>query len=69
MWCKEQRRGHHNWTAHAVDIAHMKMDSECEEYDDASTKLLGFVQIGNDISCIVRPCVVTYQKSGVFTTQ
>jgi hypothetical protein len=69
-WRKEQCRGCHNWTAHFVDIAHMKQDFEHEEYDYAPTKLLGFVEIGNNIvSRIFCWFVVTYQKSSVFTTQ
>jgi hypothetical protein len=68
-WRKEQREGYRNWTAHTVDITHMEPDSERDEYDYVPAKLLGFVQMGNGISCIVRPCVVTYQKSSVFTSE
>jgi hypothetical protein len=68
-WRREQRRCRRNRTEHAVDVAHMEPDQEAEEYDYAPAKLLGFVQVGNDISCIVRPCAVTYQKSSVFSTE
>jgi hypothetical protein len=42
-WCKEQRKGHHNRTAHAVDVAHMEPDLEREEYDYApASQVAGF---------------------------
>jgi hypothetical protein len=68
-WRKEERRGRRNRTSHDVDVAHMELEADRDEYDYAPAKLLGFVQHGDDISCIVRTCDVTYEKSSVFTTQ
>jgi hypothetical protein len=39
------------------------------QYDYAPAKLLGFVKVGEDIFCIVRPCTVVHAKLSVFTTK
>jgi hypothetical protein len=39
------------------------------EYDYAPAKLMGFVEIENEIMCLVWPCSINYTKSSVFTTQ
>ena len=68
-WRKEQRRGRRNRSNHAVDVSHMDQSTDLDEYDYAPARILGFVEINNEISCIVRPCIVTYTKSSVFSTQ
>ncbi len=44
------------------------MDSDVNEelYDYAPAKIMGFVKVGNALSCIVRPCSITHSKSNVF---
>ena len=68
-WRKEQRPGKRNRSTHAVDVAYMDEAGEQDQYDYAPAKLLGFVKLGEAISCIVRPCTVVYTKSSVFTTK
>jgi hypothetical protein len=68
-WRKEQRAGRRNRSTYAVDVAYLDEGAEHDQYDYAPAKILGFVQIGDAISCIVRPCTVVYTKSSVFTTK
>jgi hypothetical protein len=68
-WRKEQRPGRRNRSSHAVDVAYIDEGGEQDQYDYAPAKLLGFVKLGDAISCIVRPCTVVYTKSSVFTTK
>jgi hypothetical protein len=68
-WDKEERQSRRNRSTHAVDVAHMDAGATDGEYDYAPAKLMGFVEIENEIMCIVRPCSTNYTKSSVFTTQ
>ena len=68
-WRKEQRAGRRNRSTHAVDVSYLDSDGVHEEHDYAPAKILGFVKLGDAISCIVRPCNVSYTKSSVFTTK
>jgi hypothetical protein len=68
-WRKEQRPRRRNRSNHAVDVSHCDRDKDLDEFDYSPGKLLGFLKVDNQISCVVRPCVVTYTKSSVFTTK
>jgi hypothetical protein len=68
-WRREQRSGHHNRSAYAVDVAYLDTDADAAQYDYAPAKILGFVKVNDAISCIVRPCSTSYAKSSVFTTK
>ena len=68
-WRKEQRAGRRNRSTYAVDVAYMDGDVDQDMYDYAPAKILGFVKVGNALSCIVRPCGISYTKSSVFSTK
>lgn len=68
-WRKEQRSCRRNRSSYAVDVAYMDNEVNEDQYDYAPAKILGFVKVGSALSCIVRPCNITYTKSSVFSTQ
>jgi hypothetical protein len=68
-WRKEQCSGRRNRSTYAVDVAYMDGDVNEDLYDYAPAKILGFVKVGNALSCIVRPCNITYTKSSLFSTK
>jgi hypothetical protein len=59
-WQKEQRSGRHNRSSHAVDVAYLDDVTDHEQFVYAPAKILGFLKIGDALSCIVRPCTVDY---------
>ena len=52
-----------------MDVSHHDDGSGTDDFDYSPAQVLSFVETGNSISCIVRPCSVAFKKSSVFTTQ
>ena len=50
-----------------MDVSYMDSDVNEELYDYAPAKIMGFVKVGNALSCIVQPCSIIYSKPSVFS--